>query len=465
MLPTPASQKLGHLIRNTRLAIRLSHGSSPSQAWVAGRFIPPRTPQQISNFEQGKALPGLEVLAEMYSILRSEYPTAHQSAAEFVQWIMVWLAAKEIRHEEGRKLLRQAVDLLANAPMRRLTSSSSPRPLTSLADFPGSDPFTIILGDRRESRVTSAAECLIYSGSITDAIYLPHLGSAIANSSIESDKLLVRMPRHFLVNLPEIAERNLLIVGSPAVNWGARILNDGAVFPFRIDQYVVDRGRRLISDPRMQDRNFASLFWESAQVSNGDRVNLEDGAAGGSLLDERDERRRSDAISLADDVLGGTSAKALMNRFRTLGILDPADEENHGTSYHQANDFAVVTLAQNPYCESDRYRAVICGGIHGPGTATALRELLVNPDAFADRPLGAVLEININVDLDWRARFRSATATFQTKEYAPRTVYNNLRSAAEQDPSARQDVYQWWNEDSLRGTAEFVKQLVEESSR
>lgn len=461
MIPTPASQKLGHLIKSTRQAIRLSGGSSPSQAWVAGRFSPPRTPQQISTFEQGKALPGLEVFAEMYSILRTGYPAANPSTEEFVQWIMAWLAAQDVRHEEGCRLLHEAVELLANTPMRRLTSSSSPRPLASLADFPGSDPFTIILGDRRESRATSAAECLIYSGSITDAIYLPHLGSAISNASIESDKLLVRMPHHFLVNMPEIAERNLLIVGSPAANWGARILNDGAVFPFRIDQNVVDRGRRLISDQRMQDRNFASLFWESAQTITDNRANLENTTVSGSLLDER---WRKDAISLANDVLEGTSAKAVMNRFRALGILDPADEENHGTSYHQANDFAVVTLARNPYCESDRYRAVICGGIHGPGTATALRELLVNPASFVDRPLGAVLEININVDLDWRTRFRSATATFQTKEYAPRTVYDNLRAAVEQEANVRRDVYQWWNEESLRNTADFVKLLVEESN-
>ena len=463
MLPTEASQQLGRLIKEARRTVRLSDGSSPSQAWVAGRFSPPRTPQQIGSFEQGTALPTIEVLAELYAILRSVTTSASRSPAEFIQWMAAWLAVKEVRDEAGRQVLREAVELLASTPVRPSSSSSPPRPLASLADFPGSDPFTIIFGDRRESRVTSAAECLIYSGSITDVFHLPQLGAAISNSTIESDKLLVRMPRHFLVNTPEIAERNLLIVGSPAANWGARILNEVAVFPFRIDQNVVDRVRRLMNDSRMQDRDFASWFWESAQVDPERRKNAESDGIGATL--PSGDRWRNDAVALAEEVLEGTSPKVVMNRFRTLGILDPADQENHGTSYHQANDFAVVTLAQNPYCESGRYRAVICGGIHGPGTATALRELLVNPTSFANHPLGAVLEININVDLDWRTRFRSATATFQTKEYGARTIYNNLRAAVERDAIARRDVYQWWNEESLRRTTDFVRQLVEESGK
>ena len=286
MLPTGASQQLGRLIKGARQTVRLRDGSSPSQAWVAGRFSPPRTPQQISSFEQGNALPTIEVLAELYAIVRSVNTSTSRSPAEFVQWVAAWLAAKEVRDEAGRQVLREAVELLANTPVRPSSSSSSPsRPLSSLADFPGSDPFTIIFGDRRESRVTSAAECLIYSGSITDVFHLPQLGAAISNSTIESDKLLVRMPKHFLVNTPEIAERNLLIVGSPAANWGARILNEVAVFPFRIDQNVVDRVRWLMNDSRMQDRDFASWFWEFAQVDPERRKNLESGGIGAWFLD------------------------------------------------------------------------------------------------------------------------------------------------------------------------------------
>ncbi|MGH8348020.1 MAG: hypothetical protein ACRES5_15855, partial [Pseudomonas sp.] len=72
--------------------------------------------------------------------------------------------------------------------------------------------MTIIMGDRRESRVTSAAECLIYSGSITDAMFLPRMWRGLKDASIKSDKLLVRMPREYLEEqVPEISERNLLI--------------------------------------------------------------------------------------------------------------------------------------------------------------------------------------------------------------------------------------------------------------
>jgi hypothetical protein len=152
-----------------------------------------------------------------------------------------------------------------------------------------------------------------------------------------------------------------------------------------------------------------------------------------------------------------------MNKFRTFGVLDPADQENHGTFVHSANDFAVVTLARNPYSKSGRHRAVICAGIHGPGTAAALRELLINPETFRHRSLGSVLEVRLRTDLAWSERFERAKVTPQTKKYSPYTVLANIERALKDPPKIRKNVYQWWDTEAMEDVADFIRRILRET--
>ncbi|MGH3906939.1 MAG: hypothetical protein ACRDTE_22570 [Pseudonocardiaceae bacterium] len=437
-------------------------GGSPTQAWLAKQFTPQRTPQQISQFESDNAVPDIPTLVQLYWIVHHNRSNGLALAQGIVPWLIAWMATKSIRHEEAALVFEEALKLF-DSTSRERHKDSKPKPLTSLADFPGVDPLTIILGDRREPRVTSAAECLIYSGSATDAMYLPHLGRALEDTIIRSDKLLVRMPFEYLEEeTPEIAERNLLVLGSPAVNWGARILNKGAVFPFRIDPDVVKQSEVMLNDDRMQDEAFASEFWDLAQSADEDGVHLNDTEL--AKLNHDEWQQREGAAQLARRVLGGSTAKAVMNKFRALGVLDPADQENHGTFVHSANDFAVVTLARNPYSKSGRHRAVICAGIHGPGTAASLRELLTNPEIFVARPLGAVLEVKLRTDLAWPDRFERAKVTLQTREYSPRAVMQNIERALREDNPGKKNVYKWWDKAALEDVASFIGTILHEMS-
>lgn len=459
----PPTQRLGNMIRVARSAIHLPDGQA-SQAWLARQCRPKRTPQQISKFERGEAVPvDVAALAEIYHILHQNQDDVTSRAQGFIPWIAVWMETQKPSTNSGATaLLNEAVALLVESG-RTPRSVSQPKPLTSLADFPGLDPLTIIMGDRRESRVTSAADCLIYSGSVTDAMFLPHLWRGLEGASIKSDKLLVRMPQEYLEErVPEISERNLLIIGSPAVNWGARILNRGAIFPFRIDSEVVGQSQVLLNDDRMQDEDFASEFWNLAQAADESGVHLDENEL--ERLSDEDRQQREEAAELVRQVLNGSTVKAVMNKFRTFGVLDPADQENHGTFFHSANDFAVVTLARNPYSKTGRHRAVICAGIHGPGTAAALRELLVNPATFKPRTLGAVLEVKLRTDLAWSERFDRAKVSPQTREYEPTTVLENIEKALEADAAERKSVYQWWDQEALRDVTSFISEILHDTS-
>lgn len=316
----------------------------------------------------------MALLAKLYEILHGPATGAKPDPGELADWLVDWTIAMSVKDApSGSALLTSALQLLENSSGHKGGRKPS-GPLSSLANFPGTDPLTIFPGDRRESRAKSAADCLIYSGSATDAMYLNHLGSHLDHAVIRSDKLLVRMPSDYLENMPEVAQSNLLIIGSPAANWGARILNkNDAIFSFRIDEDVVARDEEFRADDRMRDDRFASIFFDlvrGARSIDGITV-LDEQQVRDRIVDE-DERKLVDgAAALARRVLYGSTAKAMMNKFRSLGILDLADQEHHAQVTHGANDFALVTLARNPWCVDGRYRAVICGGIHGPGGSTS----------------------------------------------------------------------------------------------
>lgn len=456
------TRRLAERIRQTREQARPLDGSQPTQRWLAQKFKPARTAQQISSFEKGRDVPGISVLGELYEILcTSSGMTA--TAAEFVDWLTDWIIAHLERDAtSGSVLLRQALQLLDQSVSR--VSRGSPGPLRSLADFPGNDPLTIILGDRREPRAKSAADCLIYSGSTTDAMYISRLGQHMENTVIRSDKLLVRMPTDYLESMPEVANRNLLIIGSPAVNWGARILNKSdAIFSFRIDEDVVRRDEELRADDRMQDDTFASIFWDLVREARSVEgvTQLDERVITDRIDDNGEKRLVPEAADLARRVLAGSTAKAMMNKFRSLGLLDPADQEHHAQVTYGSNDFALVTLARNPWSVDGRYRAVVCGGIHGPGTASALRELLTRPERFENYPLGAVLEVKLRLDLDWPTRFEQATVSFQTREYAASNVLEHLEAASRSAHGERNSVFRLMNDESLRARTAFVSEVLE----
>ncbi|HEX4722150.1 MAG TPA: hypothetical protein VH333_06515 [Pseudonocardiaceae bacterium] len=460
---TVAAQQLGSRIREARERVRPADGSKPTQQWLARQFVPERTPQQISTFEMGRNIPAISILVELYEILHGPLTDRRPDAHEFADWLVDWTIAKSVADAQANStILSDALRLLENIN-RRPTGGPVAGPLRSLTDFPGSDPLTVILGDRREPHAKSVADCLIYSASATDAMYLNLLSSHMDHAVIRSDKLLVRMPQDYLESMPEVARSNLLIIGSPAANWGARILNkNDAIFSFRIDDDVVARDEGLRADDRMQDERFATIFGDlvrDARSVDGRNVLGEDQVRA-RIVDEDEQRLVTGAAALAQQVLAGSTAKAMMNKFRSLGILDPADQEHHAQFTYGSNDFALVTLARNPWSADGRHRAVICGGIHGPGTAWALRELLTQPDRFASRPLGAVLEVKLRLDLDWPTRFDRAAGSFQTREYTAENVLAHLETASTQSPNERSPVFRLMSQESLESRARFVRELL-----
>lgn len=454
-------QSLGNLIRAARKEAG-SGGQAAKQEELARTTS--RTPQQISQYETGRAIPTLPALVAIREFFTQRGRQVPDDTLDTARWLVEWLAANAERVKDLPESVTGAIALLRE----QIDPSGfrSDGPLNTLADFPGRDPFTIILGDRRETRAKSAADCLIYSGSMTDSMYLPLLGRHLEKAVIRSDKLLARMPLDSLRRMPELSNSNLLVIGSPAANWGSRILNREAVFSFVIDEGVMQRTEAMSHDERMQDESFASIFWKLAQTMRKRRggSDIDIDAVRRAGIDRDEEGFLLPAADLVRETLQGSTARVMMNQFRALGIVDPADEEHHATTTHSANDFAVVTLARNPFAEDPRYRAVICAGIHGPGTASALRELMRNPQGLFDkRPLGSVLEIKLRLDLDWPNRFDRTTVTPQTDEYDTSAVLANLERAVALPVNERAQAFKWWTTEAIQQRIDFVRSILQGS--
>src|SRR5215216_7908092 len=138
-------------------------------------------------------------------------------------------------------------------------------------------------------------------------------------------------------------------------------LNNHSIFQFdpaadiaaweKWDKYV--KSNRLLND-----RRYMQVFWK--MVLSDKPIQLPDFLDSGLPEAELSELR-----ILAKQILEIGSPKDRMNKFRKPGILDPADNRVQAQSTRADNDFAVISLAPNPFAEDANYVVIIAAGIHG----------------------------------------------------------------------------------------------------
>jgi hypothetical protein len=132
-------------------------------------------------------------------------------------------------------------------------------------------------------------------------------------------------------------------------------------------------------------------------------------------------------LEAGKDLLQGEKVKKVMNMFRNPGLIDPADCEIHAQHTRQDNDFGVISLARNPFSESGEFKCIFAAGIHGPGTAHAVR-MLADKSNFVERPLGGIIEVQISLQKDWPSRFEQAIPQWQTNPYSVKALEERLSS-------------------------------------
>lgn len=447
------SSKLGEIIKLAREAKSIEGGKAWSQDKLAEEVRV--TKQYISGIETGKRSPGLSLLIDLYDKLvgiESEGPENPMSL-----WLLAYLegliAAETLpddRKEFTRAVIAKAVADL-NQP-RTTQRSGLGRTLEHFPYLP--EKLTIVCGDRRELRPENRGDIFAHSVSIIDLTFLSKLRLP-RNVSIRSDKPFVVMERKYLE--AEFGNTNLLIIGSPAVNFAARLVNNYSVFRFNLPQKLKQEEElmRTLKEPSdwepqllplraLKDKKKLDVFWQLAQrqedlelaISENDadqpaRKELAHRLYRGSNTSASDEIDDMSQLGrLVQQFLKGDNAKSLLNAFRAPGLIDFADGTVHGTSTRTNNDFGLISLARNPFDTSGDYVCVMVAGIHGPGTAHALKALA--EDDFRDHPLGGIIEVEIDELKNWPDRIQAATWQWQTRPYTTDKLLTNLRNALQQ---------------------------------
>lgn len=337
----------------------------------------------ISNYEKGQRLPSLAQLAQLSVLLDLDLQTLVLSRTydEICSdtpsnWPENTLAQRNGLLGNMERYIQEASSTASAKKLREILEGRS------FLDFPRAFyPMRVVTGDVRQDPPKTAGDIGAYSACPIDDRWIYKLG-LLKDTEKVSDK-------EFVISDKERLERkyghcNLLVIGSPATNHLARIVNANAIFRFNLPKELKVKMKKVLEGlPGEKDREVL-------------------------------ERRKRDNL---------TDLKQLMRRFcASYGIIDPVLQDVRGFALAPDMDYAVVTFAVNPYYKGDdfRYVAVTVAGFHHPGTVWALRclgEPHNSEHGFLKHPFGGVLEIKISPEIEWEERMPKARCSWDTAPY------------------------------------------------
>jgi len=351
------------------------------------------TSSYVSQIESGATVPKDEKLVELARVLGAE---------DRIPELLLWAAHDRASPDDADgKAVRQACQGLLQDLKRREAETQQRAPNRTLKHFPSAfRPLVVVTGDRREDPPKTCADVGALSGSPIDDRYLRRIPLHQKTEKI-SDKVFVLGEEEYLRE--KFSKINLLVIGSPAANHLARIVNRRALFPFAFHP---------------------TTSRDIDEIILGGKAAMQE-AGSPNLKVFRDSK-------MAD-------LKFIMSEFKQGGICNPlAPRRVRGRSLRDGVDFATVTIAKNPYAESDDFVAIMAAGFHLPGTVYAVKQLS-DPSAFESHPLGGVVEVRMD-EADWLERIEKANAEWDIEPY---TVDDMLRAldelAAQQDSAEAED--------------------------
>ncbi len=324
----------------------------------------------VAQLRTGKRIPTDEdviLLAQKYAPQQLE------------EWMLcAYLDRLESKDFKDANLKKQGISSIKKLLRQCKPSQAIPGNRT-LREFPEAFyPLSIITGDKRETRGKhiGAGDFGVHMTTTADSRWIMSLG--LEKDSIHYiDKDFVLQEEEELIH--RFGERNLLVIGSPAVNHLARRINRSSIFRFNINRDVDEGLEEIISTAKAKSKSkdeLALFYQESAE-----------------------------------------DLTKLMRYLFVGGIIDPTyPKGDYVTStYHKMPgntdmDFGVLSFAANPFyaakCEAEgrpndhKYVSVFAAGIHHPATAHAIRQLGSygkETGAFDQHPYGGVFRVELDL--------------------------------------------------------------------
>jgi hypothetical protein len=312
--------------------------------------------------------------------------------------------------------------------LKRLPSSTSVQPPSSgprtLTDWPNAFfPLVVFVGDRREMPPQTPADLLAASASMGDLYYFPKL-QLPPETEIRSDKTGVIAGSEGLRTL--VQDKNLLIIGSPAANLMARTVNSGACFSFHVTL-----------DASAQAEEFQKVL-EPIRYLPGELERYAGGTNPVTPMETKWSRLR----------------RYMIYGFARSGILDPVDYSGlRAVSTNKHSDYGVVTLCRHPW--SEKHVAIMAAGLHGPGTAAAVK-LLSQENAFLNRPLGGVFRVHVPTDAPWEERYKHLNPEWDSHPYSLESYASSVQQFADKYQKELEGQFKFWNPSSVQALLKLV---------
>ena len=365
---------LGTMLRSARKRQKLSQAKLASTMGVGG--------PALSQFENGQRLPSVGQLANLAELLHIDLEKLILALA----WEQVYVEKESefpgARPDIKRHLL-DAIEERVNAIQRdEPATKRALAGMLTLRDWPaGFEVRNVLVGDRRELPPNNYADVLALSASTGDLSYFGDL--RLDKVRIRSDKIVKIADRQ---TLREKLNADILVVGSPAANLAARVVNGTACHRFHVEREVRKR----------QDEIESEL---EGIAYDGDELE--------AYVTPSTERNKKRIQAL----------KYLLYAFAKPGFVCPTSypNEKRGFARNSRIDFGVVTICNNPW--SDSGIAILAAGIGGPGTAAALK-LLATAGVFDDHPLGGVFKVRIATEAPWENRYDLLKPVWDSNPYS-----------------------------------------------
>jgi transcriptional regulator with XRE-family HTH domain len=428
-----------------------------NQSQLAKKFD--KSKQWLGAIEVGKGTPTLEQLLKLHEELVSKDNQTPES--DLGNWLLKWLEKRVNKDVDinNKEAALNAIDKLykqSNRAARTRSASAVP----TLEDFPyGFESLIIICGDRRESPPKSKGDFFVDAFSSADLASLKTLLEKTGPLEIRSDKLFMSGNRSSGDYLKQLyGQRNLIVIGSPAVNLVARAINRNAVFRFATSEGMPEFLKYWEEEfPEINDRKLREIFWDMASKWNG---SLEASGIDTNHYYEESGRRIhpgqiEELARKVGELLTSHTVKDVKASFHKYGFIDPVANKEQGYFLMEDNDFGVISLCPNPYSDGGNYFCILAAGTHGPGTDMAVRVLATDPDGFREHPLGGVVEVKLDLEARWSERFSTADFEWQTGKY---TVNEELLGKLRNPKPG--SILSKYEEGDLRGLTDFIQRFV-----
>ena len=422
---------LGVMIRQARLEKRFT------QEELSERLDTSRTTVQY--LESNLRNCSLTLLERLHRVLAPDEP------------LSLWALASLGRSVSKRSsdYLSEETKATALKDIAKALDFVTPRPSIptsrSLTTFPrGFEPMTIVVGDRREEPPVTRGDLLAGSASTEDVRHILSLGFADPRSVIRTDKLMVNT-----VNEEDLrrvfGSTNLLVVGSPFVNFVSRFVNQSSAFRFGPAK-VLRTWHQSLNDLKGVDGVELEAFATLSQGTGIDAKTVKE--------QHLTHDRLSDLERLTDRLRNDSEEQSLREAYRPNVLLDPVAR----TSYPAAKGFSVsyglISLTLNPFADSRKYVALMVAGVHLPGTVQALKALA--EANFEDRPFGGVIEV-----VHPSGQTEDSWWSWKTPRYSAKDFVATLEDAASPDRRGKHPAFKEWTREEIDNCLPIYQELLE----